>query len=162
MAAKPLIGTVVYLTATGHVLAAVTSGALEPTVEDLTGAHLRVRVPNEPAYVSVPSALLAAKSVEVTKDVLDRPQAYVFNEANTPALSLGLDPQYDVALPVGGGGAVAANKKLVMVWQTPNEAIPEDGTLDAAGNLPGSTAPAGTTAQLVAWQDGALFVNPYP
>jgi hypothetical protein len=162
MAAKPLFGTVVYLTATGHVLAAVTSGALEPTVEDLTGSdHLRVRVPNATAYVNVPKALLSAKRVEVTRDVLDRPQFYVFGDGAVP-LSLGLDPQYDVAVPATGGGTAAANKKLVVVWQTPTEAIAEDSALAADGTLPAFTNPPGADAQLVAWETGPLYVQPLP
>jgi hypothetical protein len=161
MAAKPLFGTVVYLSATGHVLAVVTCGPLEPTVEDLTGGgHVRVRVPNKSAYVNVPTALLTATRVEVTEDVLDRPHWHVFNDGAVP-LSLGLEPQYDATVPAGGGAA-ASNKKLVVVWQTPSEAIAEDSALDAAGDLPASTAPPGTTARLVAWEGGALYVKPVP
>jgi hypothetical protein len=161
MAATSPTGTVVYLTATGHVLAVVTSGAVAPTVDDLTGGDfLRVRVPNDDAAVSVPPALLSAKSVDVSQDLLDRPQAYVFNGGTVP-LSLGLAPQYDTTLPAGGGAAVA-NKKLVVVWQTPTDAIPEDAAMDGSGNLPTLTAPAGATAQLVAWEGGALYVNPIP
>ena len=161
MAAKPLFGTVVYLTATGHVLASVTSGAREPTVQDLTGAdHLRVRVPNQAAYVNVSLALLSAERIEVTQHVLDTPHWYLFNGGTVP-LSLGLEPKYDAALPAGGG-AVAANKKLVVVWQTPDAAIPEDSALDAAGDLPTLTAPPGANARLTAWEGGALYVEPIP
>jgi hypothetical protein len=163
MATKPLFGTVVYLTATGHVLAVVTCGALEPTIEELTGGDcIRVRVPNETAYVNVPPALLSVKRVEVTQDVLDRPQWYVFNDGAVP-LSLELEPQYDQALPAGGGAA-ASGKKLVVIWQTPTETIPDDSALDAAGNLPApaTTPPPGATAQLAAWEGGALYVQPIP
>lgn len=161
MAGTSPTGVVAYLTATGHVLAVVTAGTVEPTVEDLTGGdHLRVRVPNTDAYVNVPPGLLTAKSVDVTQDVLDRPQAWVFNGGTVP-LSLGLAPKYDVTVP-GSGGAAAANKKLVVVWQTANDTIPEDRAMDASGNLPTLTLPAGTTAQLVAWEGGALYVNPIP
>jgi hypothetical protein len=161
MAATSPAGTAVYITETGHVLAVVTSGAFKPTVEDLTGGdHLRVRVPNEPAYVNVPVALLSAKQVDVTPDILDRPHRYVFNDGAVP-LSPGLDPQYDVTLPPGGG-ATAAGKKLLVIWQTPDQTIPDDMTMDASGNLPTLTAPQDATAQIVAWEGGALYVNPIP
>lgn len=163
MAGTSQTGTVVYLTATGHVLAAVTSGAVQPTVEDLTGGdHVRVRVPNEDAYVNVPPALLTATSVDVTPDLLDRPQWYVFSGGAVP-LSPGPAPQYDVSVPAIGGGAPAAGKKLIVVWQTPDEAIPDDTTMDAAGKVPGTvTPPTGATAQLLAWEGGPLYVNPHP
>jgi hypothetical protein len=160
MAANPLFGTVVHLTATGHVLAAVTSGSVEPTVEDLTGGdHLRVRVPGDTDYVDVPSTVLTASRVAIAPDVLDRPHWYVFGDGAVP-LTLGLEPQY--AVTVTSGGASASGKKVVIVWQTAEKAIAEDSVLDGSGNLPSTTPPPGATAELVAWEGGPLYVKPLP
>lgn len=160
MAANQLFGTVVHLTTTGHVLGVVTSGSLEPKVEDLTGGdHLRVRVPNQADYVNVPTAVLAATRVALTRDVVDRPQWYVFGDGVVP-LTLGLEPKYDVTIP--SGGTAASGKKFVVVWQAADAATAEDGVLDASGNIPSATAPPGATAQLVAWEGGSLYVKPLP
>jgi hypothetical protein len=160
MAAKPLFATVVHLTPTGHVLAVVTSGSLQPTVEDLTANdHLRVRVPGFSEYVNVPTALLTATRVTITSDVLQRPLWYVFGDGAVP-LTLGMEPKYNTAIP--SGGTTAAGKKYVLVWQTAGDPVAEDSVLDGSGNLPSTTAPPGATAKLVAWEGGPLYVNPSP
>jgi len=159
MAPPPLLATVVYLTTTGHVLAAVTSGSLETTVEDLTGGdHLRVRVPNYVEYVNVPASVLSAARVEATRDLLDRPQWYAYGDGAAP-LTLGSEPQLAVTLPTTI--SAAANKKFVLVWQTADKAIAEDSVADASGNLPTASAsrPPGATAGLLAYEGGPLYVN---
>lgn len=154
MAAKPFFGTVVHLTATGHVLAVVASGSLEPTIEQLTGGdHIRVRFPGESTSVDVPASVLTATRLSIPGDLLDRPQWYVLNAANTPPLALGTGPEIVTQDPVGTAG-----KKVIVVWQSDDASFPEDGTLDPQGKPP-ANAPTGATAKLVAFVDGPLHLQ---
>jgi hypothetical protein len=148
------LATVLHLE-TGHVLSAVASGKVEPTVEQLTaGEHLVVRYLGPAARVEVPAALLSAARVAVIGDVLDRPFRYVLPDPTSP-LSLGLDLLSSVGTQTGVPGA-----KCVVVWQTPDGPDTSATLLDAAGNPPPATAkPAGATHRLVAWENGPLVLE---
>ncbi len=157
MATKPFFGTVVHLTATGHVLAVVASGALEPTVEQLTGSdRIRVRFAGLSTFVNVPVGVLTATRLPIPADLLDRPQWYVLNPANSPPLTFGSEPKVNVPVTPG-----VAGKKVIVVWQSAGASFPEDGVLDAQGKPP-SGAPTGATAQLVAYEGGPLYLRTLP
>jgi hypothetical protein len=159
MAANPRFGTVVHLSATGHVLTAVASGRLEPTVELLTGgAHLRVRFPGESVYVDVPGEVLTATRVAITDDVLDRPQWYVLGNGAVP-LTLGPKPEIDAGSTTVPAGD--KDSKVVVVWQCGEKSVAEGGVLGADGKPP-SEPPPGATARLVAYQGGPLYVVDVP
>jgi hypothetical protein len=85
--ATPLM-TVLHLE-TGHVVAAVTSGKLTPTVDDLTGGkYLAVRVPKSNDQVNITADLLTAASYARDDDVLERPLEYRL-DPNLPTLLFG-------------------------------------------------------------------------
>jgi hypothetical protein len=157
MAANPPFGTVVHLTTTGHVLAAVSSGKLEPTLAQLTGDdHVRVRFPGDTTFVSVASDVLTATRIQVTTDVLDRPLWYTLDDTAVP---LALGPAPVVGAPTAG----TAGKKCVVVWQSAETSFAEDAVLDANGKPPAKTAgPPGATARLVAYEEGQLFLENLP
>jgi hypothetical protein len=149
--------TVLHL-ATGHVLAAVSSGSLEPTVEQLTaGEHLVVRY--DPAVrVEVPAELLTAARVAAEGDVLDRPAAYVVSDA-TPPLALGLKPEIQPTSAVTG----PPGTDCLVVWQTPDGSTRQNAPLDASGEPPKkNSGPADATARLVAWKGGPLVLEDVP
>jgi len=156
MAANELFGTVLHLTTTGHVLAVVSSGALAPTLEQLTAdGHVRVRFPGTTTFVNVSSDMLTAKRMAITPDVLDRAQWYVLGSGAVP-LQLGSAPT--VGAPSGDPG-----KKCVLVWQGPETSFAEEAVLDAAGDPPAKTeGPPGATARLVACEGGDLFLETLP
>jgi hypothetical protein len=154
MPATPLFATAVHLTATGHVLAAVSSGKLEPTVDQLTGGdHFRVRFPGTSRYVDVPTTFLTATRVAVPADVLDRPQWYVLGDGAAPLKLVSKPSVGDVTIDDG-----IAGKKVVVVWQTADGSFPEDGVLDDEGKPPSAT-PDGATEQLVAYEGGKLYLK---
>jgi len=150
--------TVVSLKHTGHVLSAVAVGEAEPTIEQLTGkgdtadepGHLRVRVPGTADFVNVPIGELKAARLPVNSEVLDRPQAYAVVDDNVQDVG---DPNYGTGTVTPG----VAGKKVVVVWQTPEESVPVDGVLDTNGDPP-SNEPTGTTHKLVAYEGGSLYV----
>jgi hypothetical protein len=156
----PLFATVISLKHTGHVLAAVAAGGAKPTIEQLTGkddgadepGHLRVRIPGATGFVNVPIDQLEATRLPVADDVLERPQSFFLGQGVQP-LQEGTAPQYST----GTVSAGTAGKKVVVVWQTPDESIVVEGILDGSGNPP-STQPTGATHQLVAYVDGPLHV----
>jgi hypothetical protein len=151
-APAPLFATVMHLE-TGHVLAAVSSGGLEPTLEELTaGDHLRVRFPGKPGFVNVPLAALTAARVAVTADVLDRPQFYVLGTGK-PSLTFGPGPVFNVDLE-----EQAKNKQAIVVWQAGSNAIVASGLI-GPGREPPSPRPPGATHELVAYAGGPLHLN---
>lgn len=157
-APPPLFATVIYIEETGHVLAAVTSGGLEPTLEDLTmGEHVRVRLPASPDFVNVPPSVLEVARVAATADLLDRPQHYVYGAGATP-LSIGQKPAIGgTTVPTAG----APGTDAVVVWQDGTESVAAIGPL-GAGGIPPSGPPAGATHQLLAWKGGPLYVKALP
>jgi hypothetical protein len=151
-APAPLFATVMHLP-TGHVLAAVSSGDLEPTLEELTaGDHLRVRFPGKPGFINVPLAALTAARVGVTADVLDRPQFYVLGTGK-PSLTFGAAPLFNTKLE-----DQAKNKQAIVVWQAGSDAIVASGLIGPGRELP-SSPPPGATHELVAYAGGPLHLN---
>jgi hypothetical protein len=153
-----LYASVISLKHTGHVLSAVAVGEAEPTIEQLTGkndtadepGHLRVRLPGTAEFLNVPIDELEVKRLRVSGDVLDRPQAFAVVDDNVQDVG---DPIYITGtIPPGTAG-----KKVVVVWQTPDESVPVDTVLDASGNPP-SNEPTGATHKLVAYEGGSLYV----
>jgi hypothetical protein len=130
---------------TGHVLAAVTSLDVKPTVADLTGTALRVRLPGTSGFVDVPVALLTATTVAVTDEVLDRPLSFQLSPGN-PLRELG-EP-----LVNDPGPAFPIGKAAVVVWQVGNEALTATGTIGTGTGidaLPGDR-PSSANSLLVA------------
>lgn len=150
--------TVLHLS-TGHVLAAVSSGSLEPTVEQLTAnEHLAVRYFGPDARVEVPASLLTAVRVTADDDLLDRPHSYLAT-GGTPPVVLGLEPvevrPAGTTMPTGPAGA-----PCVIVWQMPDDTDVSNTPLDASGDpLPASAAPAGATHRLLAWETGPVVIE---
>jgi len=156
--ASALYASVISLKHTGHVLSAVAVGEAEPTIEQLTGkndtadepGHLRVRVPGTANFVNVPIDELEARRLAMSSDVLDRPQEFAVVDDNVQDVG---DATYGTgSIPPGTAG-----KKVVVVWQTPDESVPVDTVLDGSGNPP-SNKPAGATHKLVAYEGGSLYV----
>jgi hypothetical protein len=137
----PLFATVLHLS-TGHVLAAITSVGLEPTLEQVTGEDsVRVRFPNDPGFVNVPMSALTATRLAVTADVLDRAQNYAVSSGT---LVLGDRPE--VGSPTS---PIAADTDAVVVWQDGEESVVVTGKTDSSGGPPGEPPP-GATHQLLA------------
>jgi hypothetical protein len=138
----PLFATVLHLS-TGHVLAAVTSVGLEPTLEQVTGEDsVRVRIPDDPGFVNVPTSALTATRLAVTADVLDRAQHYIVSSGT---LILGADPVIGAAL----GTAPPADTEAVAVWQDGSDSVVAEGPVIGNTGLPGEPPP-GATHQLLA------------
>jgi hypothetical protein len=155
-ASAPLFATVIHV-ATGHVLAAVSSGGLEPTLEGLTaGDHLRVRFPGKSSFVNVPISVLTAARVTVTADALDRSQYYVLGTGNT-SLTFGAPPLFNAKLEAAEQ-AEAKDKQAIVVWQVGGDSIVATGPMGAEGKLPG-TVPPGATHQLLAYVGGPLHLD---
>jgi hypothetical protein len=148
----PMFTTIIHL-ATGHVLAAVSSGGLEPTLEELTAAdHVRVRFPGGPGFVNVPSSALTAIRVGASADVLDRSQHYIVGTGNPP-LTLGEAPVFNVTVL-----SDVKDKHAVVVWQAGGDSIVASGPLGANGEPPG-TRPPGATHWLLAFEGAPLHLN---
>jgi hypothetical protein len=151
-APKPQFATVVHL-ATGHVLAAVSSGDLEPTLEELTaGDHLPVRFPGTPGFVNVPLSALTAARVAVTADALDRPQYHVVG-SGSPPLTFGGAPVVNAELE-----DKAKNKQAIVVWQAGSDVIVASGSI-GPGLEPIAARPPEATHELVAYAGGPLHLN---
>lgn len=156
MAAASLFATVIHLE-TGHVLAAVSSGTLEPTLEDLTGGkHVRVRLPGTREFVDVPSSLLQATRLSVSADMLDRAQNYVVDSKQNPPISHGGAPVVDDAEPTGAEGTAT-----VVVWQDDEAPVATSGPMGAGDTLPGD-APPGAKARLVGVKGKPLNLKNLP
>jgi hypothetical protein len=151
-APTPLLATVIRLP-TGHVLAAVSSGGLEPTLEDLTAAdHVRVRFPGKPGFVNVPISALTAVRVAVSADVLDRSQYYVAG-TGSPPLTFGSAPVVNKLVPPDAKG-----KQAIVVWQAGSDSIVSSGPIGPLLEPPGSRPP-GATHWLLAYEGGPLGLN---
>jgi hypothetical protein len=151
-APAPLLATVMHLE-TGHVLAAVSSGGLEPTLEELTaGDHLRVRFPGKPGFVNVPLAALTAARVAVGADVLDRSQYYVLG-GGKPPLTFGPGPVFNAPLE-----DKAKNKQAIVVWQAGSDVIVASGQI-GPGLEPLAARPPEATHELLAYAGGPLHLN---
>ena len=155
--------TVVTLKQTGHVLSVIAAGEVDPPLEQLAGAgadgtddpgHLRVRIPGGPDFVNVPIDELETKRVKLTDDLLDRPQSFAVVDGNTQDVGA---PKYGTQTDPKG----VAGKKVVVVWQTPDESIPVDTVLDSNGDPP-TNAPTGATQKLVSYEGGPLYVVEVP
>jgi hypothetical protein len=150
-APAPLFATVMHLE-TGHVLAAVSSGGLEPTLEELTaGDHLRVRFPGKPGFVNVPLAALTAARVGVSADVLDRSQYYVLG-GGKPPLTFGGAPILNAGLEDR-----AKNKQAIVVWQAGSDVIVASGLIGPGFGRP-ATRPPEATHELLAYAGGPLHL----
>jgi hypothetical protein len=149
--APPLFATVLHLK-TGHVLAAVSSAGLKPTLDDLTVAeHLRVRFPGTSGFVNVPNSLLTATWTAVTTaDVLDRPQHYVLGADKS--LLGPKDPAFQKGFPPGD-----AAKEAIVVWQAGSQSHTITGPLGTVA-LPGSV-PVGATHRLVVYAGSPLHLD---
>jgi hypothetical protein len=149
--APPRFATVLHLK-TGHVLAAVSSAGLKPTLDDLTAAeHLRVRFPGASGFVNVPNSLLTATRTAVTTaDVLDRPQHYVLGADKS--LIGPKAPVFQGAFPPSESA-----KEAIVVWQADNQSHTITGPLGTV-TLPGSL-PVGATHRLVVYAGGPLHLD---
>jgi hypothetical protein len=136
--------TIVHLQ-TGHVLAAVTSGSLEPTLADLTAdEHLRVTLPGTAEFVDVPIALLAATRLAVGPDVLDRAQNYVVDVKSPTPITPSADPLLNAAEPLA-----PEETEAIVVWQDDDGPVAASGPL-GIGNALYATAPPGAKTRLLA------------
>jgi hypothetical protein len=138
----PLFATVLHLS-TGHVLAAIASVGLEPTLEQVTGEDgVRVRFPNDPGFVNVPMSALTATRLAVTADALDRAQNYAVSSGT---LVLGDRPE--VGAPAS---TPPADTDAVVVWQDGEESVVVTGKIQGTTGEPPGEPPPGATHQLLA------------
>lgn len=147
MSPAPLVASVVHLTDTGHVLAAVSTGSHEPDLEELTGgSHLRIRFPGTHGHVDVPESLLSVTRLSVTADVLDRPLTYALGSGSAPLVH-----------NTGPGTWVAPTSEVpgVVVWWVGDKAVAATMALSA----PDPPARPGATHRLAAYPGSVLFLD---
>jgi hypothetical protein len=147
------LATLIHLE-TGHVLAAVTAVGAKPSVGDLIGDFLPVRIPGTDSVVNVPAARLTAASVAVIADVLDRPQSYQLSAGN-PLRHLNVP-----AITTVGLSKTDQGERAVAVWQVGDESFSASGTVDVNGRLPGEDLSKDAPCQLVAVDGQALRLVP--
>lgn len=145
---EPKPTTLVHLTATGHVLAAVSAAGLKPDLVALTGGHVRVRVPGTDEFVNVPAASLAATVVDVRADlrVLTQSMHYAVKTTGPGAPSAAL-----VGAPTSTGNPPTGTQgdAFVAAWHDDDSTPMATGAVGANGK-PGVTTPGGATAELIA------------
>jgi hypothetical protein len=145
-AATPQTMTVLHLE-TGHVLASVSAGTRQPTVEELTGgSHLAVRLPNSQEQVLVTSDLLTAATVALDDDVLGRPLDYRVVDA-VPPLAFGGPPTN--LTPTTVKINAPEGTPCLSLWQVGDQLETSRDKLDA-NQRPGGVTPSGATHRLVA------------
>jgi len=130
MAAPEPMMTVLHLE-TGHVLAAISSGALAPTAEDLTGGeHLAVRVPKADEPVLVTPGLLAAARLAARHDVLADPRSYQIAQG-APAF-IGAPKMFE-ASGANASDLGAVDTDSLSLWQVGDHLVEIRSKLDANG-----------------------------
>lgn len=166
--------TVVYLAATGHVLAALTRTTGPPDgepVSALVGDGLPVRLFENSAGVTVPSNLLAAVAVDDdASGVLDDPRSQRVVEelrgGQTVHELISLGPANSVAVDatgvtVGASSVVTATRPVVVVLEQPGTRLVREDAIPVGQNQVEVQVPvAPGTWQVVAFVAGqGLAVN---
>lgn len=138
---------------TGHVLAAFTAGATQPTLQDVTGgAFLAVRLPATNDLLTVTTDLLAMVSAPLDQDVLDRPQHFRVVDGAPPLSYVGSPATLPASL------AAPPATPCLSLWQVGEALEVVTEILDASGNL-GASKPPGAQYRIVACKDRVLYFD---
>lgn len=132
---------------TGHVLAAVSSGSVGLTVDDLTGGtYLAVRMPGTGDRVNVTTELLTAATYALDDDVLNRPLEFQV-DPDLPTLVFA-GPPIDLTAAAPGKISAPNGTPALLLWQVGNQL--EVGRSVLKSGKPDAVEPLLTEAQIVA------------